>query len=241
MLKIFEKEELGRIEVLVKNGKEYFKAVNIATLLGYSNPYKAIKDHCKRTERFVSPSNGGEQETIFIPESDLYRLIIKSKMPNAEKFENWIMEEVLPTIRKTGGYVVENRAIDFVNNWLPSLDDNSKNAIATVIEENRKLLLENKQMKPKALYFDDLIDRNLLTNFRDTAKEFHLKQKEFIDWLLNNGYIFRDKKNKLKPYNNKVSEGLFEIKEFVNGNYTSTQTLITPKGRETFKLLMGVR
>ena len=96
------------------------------------------------------------------------------------------------------------------------------------------------EQAPKADYFDKLVDRNLLTNFRDTAKEFKVGQKFFINFLLDNKYIFRDKKNKLKPYQNHIDSGLFELKEFVRGEHTDVQTLITPKGRETFKLLLEV-
>ena len=96
------------------------------------------------------------------------------------------------------------------------------------------------EQAPKADYFDKLVDRNLLTNFRDTAKEFKVGQKFFINFLLDNKYIFRDRKNKLKPYQNHIDSGLFELKEFVRGEHTDVQTLITPKGRETFKLLLEV-
>ena len=96
------------------------------------------------------------------------------------------------------------------------------------------------EQAPKADYFDKLVDSNLLTNFRDTAKEFKVGQKFFISFLLDNKYIFRDKKNKLKPYQNHIDNGLFELKEFVRGEHTDVQTLITPKGRETFKLLLEV-
>ena len=96
------------------------------------------------------------------------------------------------------------------------------------------------EQAPKADYFDKLVDRNLLTNFRDTAKEFKVGQKFFINFLLDNKYIFRDRKNKLKPYQNHIDSGLFELKEFVRGEHTDVQTLITPKGRETFKSMLEV-
>lgn len=93
-------------------------------------------------------------------------------------------------------------------------------------------------MKPKADYFDEIVDRSLLTNFRETAKQLQIKEKEFIRFLLDRKYIYRDKKGKIQPYADKNS-GLFEVKEFVNEKtgFSSTQTLITPKGRETFRLL----
>lgn len=108
------------------------------------------------------------------------------------------------------------------------------------IEEERKrqeLQKQNEIMLPKADYFDNLVERNLLTNFRDTAKELHIKERAFIKWLLENKYVYRDSKNKLKPYSQYVDSGLFEIKEFGNSKFAGTQTLVTPKGRETFRLL----
>lgn len=105
--------------------------------------------------------------------------------------------------------------------------------------ENSRLYVENSIMQPKADYFDELVDRNLLTNFRDTAKELGVQQKEFINFLIQNKFIYRDKKGNLKPYSDKNKE-LFEIKESKNDKtgWAGVQTLITPKGRETFRLLL---
>jgi anti-repressor protein len=105
--------------------------------------------------------------------------------------------------------------------------------------ENSRLAVDNAVMQPKADYFDDLVDRNLLTNFRDTAKELKIQEKAFIGFLIDSKYIYRDSKGKLKPYAEK-NDGLFEIKETINEKtgWIGTQTLITPKGRETFRLLI---
>lgn len=101
-----------------------------------------------------------------------------------------------------------------------------------------QLTVDNQIMQPKAEYFDELVDRRLLTNFRDTAKELHIGQKEFIQFLLDHKYVYRDRKSKLKPYMPYVEDGLFELKEFTNTKtgFTDTQTFITPKGKETFRL-----
>lgn len=95
-------------------------------------------------------------------------------------------------------------------------------------------------MKPKADYFDELVDRNLLTGFRETAKQFDIGPKAFVAFLLEHKYIYRDKRGKLLPYQQHKDAGLFEIKECINGKtqWSGTQTLITPKGRETFRLLI---
>lgn len=112
-------------------------------------------------------------------------------------------------------------------------------ALADAEEQKLKLLAENQAMRGKADYFDALVDRNLLTGFRETAKELGIKQNKLISFLLDNGYVYRNQRGKLFPYDAK-NDGLFEVKEFVNDNngFSSTQTLITPKGRETFRLLL---
>ena len=122
----------------------------------------------------------------------------------------------------------------------PRLPQTYKEALQQLIieiEEKEKLEEQNKLMQPKAQYFDNLVDRNLLTNFRDTAKELHIKQNVFINWLLENGYIYRDSKKKLKPYAQHTDSGLFELREYSTEKNSGVQTLITPKGKETFKLL----
>ncbi len=113
-------------------------------------------------------------------------------------------------------------------------EDNLKNVKLL----NSKLTVENQIMRPKAEYFDELVDRNLLTNFRETAKELGVKQQQFISFLIEKKYLYRDKRGKLMPYANK-NNGLFEVKETYNEKtqWSGTQTLVTPKGRETFKLL----
>lgn len=105
--------------------------------------------------------------------------------------------------------------------------------------ENADLTVDNQIMRPKSEYFDALVERNLLTNFRETAKQLALKEKDFIRFLMDKKYVYRDKKGKLQPYAGK-SDGLFEVKECFNDKtqWSGTQTLITPKGRETFRLLI---
>lgn len=104
----------------------------------------------------------------------------------------------------------------------------------------KQLTGQLEEMKPKADYFDALVSRNLLTCFRDTAKEFKISETEFISFLKEKGYIYKDKKNKLVPYAEK-NKGLFEVKECQNGKWSGIQTMITPRGRETFRLLLGDR
>lgn len=247
-LQIFKNNEFGEIQILEEKGKFEFGATEIARMLGYTNPHKAIIDHCKKdglTKREVIDSLGRKQEKNFISEGNLYRLITHSKLPEAERFEIWVFDEVLPSIRKTGGYIAgeENmteeeliaQALLVVNRKLEEKTKENE----TLKLNNSKLIVENQIMQPKAEYFDDLVDRNLLTNFTETAKELKVKRKDFITFLLNHKYVFRNKKGKLEPYSNSKNDGLFEIKEGKNDKtgWKGTQTLITPKGRETFRLL----
>lgn len=101
---------------------------------------------------------------------------------------------------------------------------------------------ENMTMKPKVEYFDELVERNLLTSFRTTAKEFGIKESALIGWLIENKYIYRDQKNKLCAYAAPKTDGLFDEKEYTckHSTHAGTQTLITPKGRETFRILMKI-
>lgn len=110
--------------------------------------------------------------------------------------------------------------------------------IKTLEMANSVLSVDNQIMKPKADYFDELVDRKLLTNFRETAKELQIKQNDFVKFLLDKKYLYRDKRGKLLPYADK-NDGLFEVKECFNEKtqWSGTQTLVTPKGRETFRLL----
>lgn len=174
----------------------------------------------------------------FIPEGDIYRLAARSELPGADQFERWIFDEVLPSIRKNGGY------INGQENMTPEELMAAALIMANKTIENQKvrlsaLTVENQIMQPKADYFDDLVDRNLLTGLRETAKELGVKPKEFISFLLSRKYLYRDKKGKLMPYQVHVNNGLFELKECFNEKtqWTGTQTLVTPKGRETFRLL----
>lgn len=242
-LQIFKNEEFGEIRTIEENGKTLFCGKDVAVALGYQRPADAITAHCKGVCVLPTPSNGGTQQTKFIPEGDVYRLITHSKLPSAEKFESWVFDEVIPTIRKHGAYMtpetLENAILnpDTMIKLCTALKDEQNKRKALEIA-NSQLSVDNQIMQPKADYFDALIDRNLLTSFRETAKQLDIKEKEFISFLLEKKYIYRDKKGKLMPYADK-NDGLFDIKECFNEKtqWSGTQILITPKGRETFRLL----
>lgn len=103
-LQIFNNEKFGEIRTITKDNKTYFAGSDVAKALGYAIPHKAVQTHCKGVLKWNIPTNSGNQDVLFITEGDIYRLIMKSKLPSAEEFERWVMDEVLPSIRKTGGY-----------------------------------------------------------------------------------------------------------------------------------------
>lgn len=104
-VQVFTNEEFGKVKITEIDGKPYFVANEIATILGYASPKNAIARHCKGALKRCHLTNGGEQELKLIPEGDVYRLVVRSKLPSAERFESWVFDEVLPSIRNNGGYI----------------------------------------------------------------------------------------------------------------------------------------
>lgn len=243
---IFNNSEFGDIRTISDgSGKVLFCGKDVATALGYKETAKAIREHCKGVSEIDTPSNGGIQKMKYITEGDVYRLTFGSKLPSAERFTDWVADEILPTIRKHGAYMTEQTLEQALTS--PDFLIQLATQLKTEKDKNKalegrvsSLTVDNQIMQPKADYFDDLVDRNLLTGIRETAKELKVKQNVFVNFLLEKKYLYRDKKGKLVPYSKHIDAGLFEVKEFVNDKtgFGSTQTLITPKGKETFRLLL---
>lgn len=235
-LKIFENEEFGSLRTMEIDSKIYFCGSDVAKMLGYARPSKAIIDHCKGVLKWDTLTKGGIQSLSYIPEGDVYRLITHSKLPSAEKFESWVFEDVLPSIRQYGAYLTPDtleKAIlnpDFIIQLATSLKEYQ--------EENKNLKRENQTMLPKSQFYDELCDRNLLTNFRDTAKELKVKEKEFIKWLEDNKYIYRDNRNNIKPYSQYCVEPkrFFDIKDYKTDKFTGQQTFVTILGKNEFRI-----
>lgn len=243
-LQVFNNTKFGTVRAIEEDGRILFCGSDVAKALGYAIPSKAVNTHCKGVSKMEAPTAGGKQEMLFITEGDMYRLITHSKLPEAEQFERWVFDEVLPTIHKHGAYLTPETLENAI------LNPDTMIRLCTALKEeqdkrkaleaaNSALAVKNTVMQPKADYFDELVDRNLLTNFRETAKQLDVSPKAFVAFLLDRKYIYRDKRGKLMPYQPYVESGLFEIKECFNEKtqWSGTQTLITPKGRETFRLL----
>lgn len=245
-IQTFENSEFGSIRIVEIDNEPYFVGKDVADVLGYSNIRDALSRHVDDEDKNTvvnHDGNRGNPNMTVINESGLYSLILSSKLPTAKKFKRWVTSEVLPSIRKHGAYMTSatiEQAIlnpDTIIKLATALkEEQSKNKQLQAV--NSELAVNNQIMKPKADYFDELVDRNLLTNLRETAKQLEIKQKDFINFLLEKKYLYRDKRGKLMPYAKK-NNGLFEVKEVYNDKtkWCGTQTLVTPKGRETFRLL----
>lgn len=131
-IEIFQSEEFGEIRTIEEEGKVLFCASDVAKALGYTNPNKAVNDHCRAITKCSTPISGKMQEINFIPEGDVYRLITHSKLPSAEKFESWVFDEVLPAIRKTGGYV--NDTETFVDAYFAGIPEEMKAIIRVSLD-----------------------------------------------------------------------------------------------------------
>ena len=234
----------NEIRTVQQDGEPWFVLKDVCTVLELSDTNKTAErlDPDELT-RIKLVSGGQEREMYIINESGLYHVILRSDKPQAVPFRKWVTSEALPSIRKHGAYMTPETleaAIlnpDTMINLCTALKDeqDKRKALEAV---NSTLAVNNAIMAPKAEYFDELVDRNLLTNFRETAKQFEIKERDFVNFLIEKKYIYRDKKGKLLPYADK-NDGLFEVKECFNEKtkWAGVQTMITPKGRETFRLL----
>ena len=242
---VFKNEEFGEIRTLEINNEPWFVAKDLCEILEIKNSRQALTRLDEDEKADVILNDGSQNRNMSaVNEYGLYNLILASRKKEAKEFKRWITHEVIPSIRKHGGYIAGQeqmtdeelmaKAVLMANSKIKEL--NKKND--ELQTQNSQLIVANEIMKPKAEYFDDLVDRNLLTSFRETAKALKIKEKVFVNFLLEHKYIFRDKRGKLQPFADK-NKGLFELKETKNDKtgWVGTQTLITPKGRETFKLL----
>lgn len=234
------------VRTVEKNGEPWFVLKDVCEVLG-------IADHKVTTRRLdgdevcqtpLIDSIGRKQETTIVNESGLYNVILRSDKPEAKPFRKWVTGEVLPSIRKHGAYMTQETL------QAALLSPDTMIALCQQLKDEQckrqkleaahsELQVRAEIMRPKAEYFDQLVDRNLLTSLRDTSKVLGVGQTEFIAFLTKRGFLFRDKKGKLMPTASK-NDGLFEVKECFNEKtaWSGVQTMVTPKGRETFRMLI---
>ena len=234
-LQIFKNDEFGQVRTVEIDGKPYFMASDIAKALGYARPNDAIQQHCRATVKHRTHISRKMQDVNFIGEGDVYRLITHSKLESAERFESWVFDEVLPSIRKTGGYSMK----------LPQ----GKELLALAVIEAQKTIEEQSQkieeMKPKALFADAVAASHTSILVGDLAKlvrqnGVNIGQNRLFAWMRENGYLIKKKGESWNmPTQEAMDMGLFEVKETAINNPDGSvrinrTTKVTGKGQQYF-------
>lgn len=232
------------VRTVQKDGEPWFVLKDVCGILSIGN-VADVYARLDTDEKGVGQIDtlGGRQNMSIINESGLYNVILRSDKPEAKPFRKWVTSEVLPSIRKHGAYMTQEKLQEVLCNpdalfqIVSALKEESDKRKALEIQ-NSALAVDLAIAQPKADYFDDCIARGGLMNFRDTAKLLGMRQKEFIDNLLRDSYLYRDKRGRLLPYQ-KRNNGYLEVKEAFNNSsdWNGVQTLVTPKGREFFRSL----
>ena len=207
------------------DGEPMFIAKDVAELLGYAKPNNAINAHCKGALKRGIANNGVTSSMILIPERDVYRLIMRSKMPEAEKFEDWVVGEVLPSIRKTGSY-----------------QPNAK--VPTTFAESLRLAADLQEKleaaQPKIAFADAVSESINSVTIQDFAKALGTGQNRLYSLLREHGYLMSGGSTNNKPYQRYVDQGLFKVQEGIWRNQageanTYFKTLVTGKGQQYFQ------
>lgn len=236
-VQVFSSEQFGSLRTYEENGQILFCGKDVAASLGYKNTNDAMKKHCKGVaKRYPLQTAGGMQEFVFISEPDLYRLITHSKLPTAEKFERWVFEEVLPAIRRTGGYMVAKQ------------DETPEQIMARAVLVAQDTIERQKrqidELKPKALFADAVAASDGTCLVGELAKMLkqngvNIGQNRLFSWLRENGYLGKTGSNRNVPTQRSMEQGLFRIKETAvthsDGHVTINRTpKVTGKGQRYF-------
>lgn len=245
-IQIYSNPDFGEVRTFKEpDGSITFCGTDVAKALGYDQPHKAVKQHCKEdggTFHTVIDNMGRTQQAKFISEGNLYRLIAGSRLPGADKFERWIFDEVLPAIRKTGGYVSNEQT--FVDTYLPFADDGTKALFSQTLSALRQANAKIEADKPKVVFADAVSASRTSILVGDLAKLLRqngidIGQKRMFAWLRENGYLIKSGASKNMPTQRAMEQGLFEIKEgsYVDGNgsnITTKTSKVTGKGQLYF-------
>lgn len=233
-IQIFKHEKFGNIRTINKNGEPWFVGKDVATILGYKDSINALKSHVDSEDKlgWQITTSGQRREVTFINESGLYSLILSSKLPQAKEFKRWVTNEVLPQIRKTGGYIPLNDCEDTGEIMARAL------MIAQRTIEQKDALLE--MQKPKVRFAEAVTGSDDSILIGELAKlitqnGYEIGRTRLFDWLRRNGYIF---KNSTEPIQKWVEKGLFETKVSIihthHGEHEVLTTKVTGKGQRYF-------
>lgn len=229
-LQIFENSEFGRIRVLTIQGEPWFVAADVCRALAIKNGRDALS-RLDDDERMTvgstdghSGQRGGAQQYNIVNEPGLYTLILGSRKPEAKAFKRWITHEILPSIRKYGAYIPDE---------LLDAPEALQQLCEALLEERRK----NAQLTQKAVYFDRFVASGYSTNLRTTAKELDIPEKKFVQFLLDQHFLYRSPSGTLLPYSKQEYKALFVVRDFCRNGYAGAYTLVTPEGKRYFASL----
>lgn len=221
-IEIFNSEEFGSVRIIEENNSFLFCASDVAKALGYSNIHGTIKRHCRGVLKRYTPTSSGVQEISFIPEGDVYRLIVHSKLPSAERFERWVFDEVLPSLRKNGIYITDPLVKQFAR------DPDLAHAVVDALYEQTDRV---KRLLPKASYFDAFVDPGDAVPIRIAAKQLGVSEPWLVRMLVGCHVLYRCN-GRLVPYADRRFRGMFAVKERC--------TLVTPLGKQILREFIGM-
>jgi len=214
---LFTNEELGNVRALEIDGEPYFVGKDVANILGYQNGSRDINRHVDEEDRHKVMLFDGNQdkETIIINESGLYSLILSSKLPKAKEFKHWITAEVLPVIRKTGGYVNDTK--QFVDYYFADCNTYGREAITLMLNETKRMANQLKAQAPKVLFAEAVEGSKTSIPVGDLAKLIKqngvdIGQNRLFSWLRMNDYLIKSGDRKNMPTQKSMDLGLFEVK-----------------------------
>lgn len=245
-LMIFESTDFGRVRSVLKDGAPWFVAVDVCKALGLNQVTRAMSRLDSDEGGLLEvphPQNADKTiEINAVSEAGLYHLILCSKKPEARAFKRWITHEVIPSIRKHGAYMTDallsrmDEHPELISEYIGKL--RAENAKANAAREAlKKAEAENARLAPKASYYDSFVGVESVTCLRYTAKELGVPQKKFIGYLLEKGYVFRDRHRSDRVFvrAGKRNDPLFVTRDFYLPNGTKSEyTLVTPAGKAHF-------
>lgn len=240
-MEVFQNKEFGSVRVVMLDGAPWFSAADVCKALDIANSRDAIAKLDADEKMTVgltdghSGTRGGAQKMGFVNEPGLYALMMRSRKPEAKAFQRWIIHEVIPCIRKHGGYLTESLLEQVLQE--PQLIYQLAETMLRERQKNAALEAELQAARPKAEYFDAFVNPSDCTNIRATAKELQIPERAFCRFLQEGKFLYRCSAGNLMPYNKPGNEGLFIVRDYVKNGHKGAYTLITPKGKDLFRLL----
>lgn len=241
-LMTFESESFGTVRTVSRDGEPWFVAADVCKALELSNPSQAMS-RLEEDEKMTLISNeghsgqrGGAQRVNIISEAGLYTLVLSSRKPEAKAFRRWITHEVIPAIRKHGGYMTDSLLEQVMRE--PQLIYVFAERLFQERQQTRALEEELAAVRPKADYFDAFVNPGDCTNIRATAKELQVSERAFCKLLLEGKFLYRCPAGNLMPYSKPKNLGLFIVRDYCRHGHKGAYTLITPKGKDLFRQMM---